>query len=216
MTDVDLELRARFRAALPPTDGRSCPEPAELWDAAAGALPFARSRALVEHASRCADCSEALRIARDVRAEAPAEAPAALPLRRRRELPVLAGLGLAAAVGAFLVLRPASPDLATVERGMSAAGTSEALRALSPDHQHPDAVVLRWAAYPGAGSYNVTVLTPELQVLHRAVGVSEAELQIPAAALRQSGTARELLWNVDAVLPDGRTVGSPTFRIRLE
>jgi len=216
MTDADPELQARFRAALPPTDGRSCPESAELWDAAAGALPFARARALVDHASRCAQCSEALRIARDVRAEAPAEAPAAVPFLARRELPVLAGLGLAAAVGAFLVLRPAPPDTATVERGLSSASASEALRALSPDHQHPDAVVLRWAAYPGAGSYNVTVLTPELQVIHRAVGVSEAELRVPAAALRPSGTARELLWNVDAVLPDGRTVGSPTFRLRLE
>jgi len=48
------------------------------------------------------------------------------------------------------------------------------------------------------------------------VGVSEAELRVPAGALRQTATTRELLWNVDAVLPDGRTVGSPTFRLRLE
>src|SRR5262249_3483190 len=160
-----------FRASLPLTDGGACPEPAELWDAAAGALPFARSRAVVAHASGCAQCSEALRIARDVRAEAPADVSEPVAIFRRRELPVLAGLGLAAAVGAFLVLRPPPPDSATVERGMSSAGASEALRALSPDHQRADAVVLRWAAYPGAGSYNVTVLTPELQVVHRAVGV---------------------------------------------
>ena len=205
MTEVDPELRARFRASLPLTDGGSCPDAAELWDTAAGGLSFVRSRAVVDHARGCVQCSEA-----------PADASAPVSTFRRRELPVLVGLGLAAAAGAFLFLRPAPPGTATVERGMSSAGASEALRALSPDHQRADAVVLRWAAYPGAGSYNVTVLTPELQVVHRAVGVSEAELRVPAGALRQTGTARELLWNVDAVLPDGRTVGSPTFRLRLE
>ena len=82
------------------------------------------------------------------------EAPVPLPTLRRREFPILVGLGLAAAAGTFLVLRPPPPDTTTVERGMSAAGASEALRALSPDHQHADAVVLRWAPYPGAGSYN--------------------------------------------------------------
>ena len=216
MTDADPELRARFRASLTLTDGRACPEPGELWDAVAGVLPFARSRPLLDHASGCAQCSEALRIAREVRAEAPVDAPAAVTVLRRRELQVLVGLGLAAAVGTFLVLRPAAPETVTVERGMSSAGQNEALRALSPDHQHPDTVVLRWAAYPGAGSYNVTVLTPDLQVLHRAVGLGEAEFRVPAGALRKNGPPRELLWNVDAVLPDGHTVGSPTFRIRLE
>jgi len=216
MTEVDPELRARFRASLPLTDGGSCPDAAELWDTAAGGLSFVRSRAVVDHARGCVQCSEALCLARDVQSEAPADASAPVSTFRRRELPVLVGLGLAAAAGAFLFLRPAPPGTATVERGMSSAGASEALRALSPDHQRADAVVLRWAAHPGAGSYNVTVLTPELQVVHRAVGVSEAELRVPAGALRQTATTRELLWNVDAVLPDGRTVGSPTFRLRLE
>ena len=211
--DLREDLRARFRAALRVSDGEACPPPADLWDVAAGTLPFDRSRQVVEHAARCAQCSEALRIARDVHAEVPAEAPVSLQLASR--LPLLAGLGLAAAVGAYFLLMPAPEDRAAVERG-TAGSPGDALRALSPDHQHPDAVVLRWSAIPGAASYNVTVLTSELTVVHQAVGISEPQLRLPAGALRQDGAARELLWTVDAVMPDGRTVGSPTFRIRVE
>src|SRR5262249_55311067 len=135
--DLREDLRARFRAALRVSDGEACPPPADLWDVAAGTLPFDRSRQVVEHAARCAQCSESLRIARAVRAEVPA-APAA-PVQLPGRLPVLAGLGLAAAVGAFLLFRPVPPDTAAVERG-GTASPAEALRALSPDHQHPNAV----------------------------------------------------------------------------
>jgi hypothetical protein len=216
MTDSDQDLRERFRSGLRPSDGRACPSPAELWDAAAGTLPFERLRDVVDHGARCAQCSEALRIARDVRSELPSETPVPAVRPRRRDVPVLVGLGVAAAIGAFLVLRPPPPGAGAVERGMTGAVPSEALRALSPDRQAPGAVLLRWSAYPGARSYNVTVLTSELSVVHRAVGLAEQQLRVPESAIGPDGAARELLWNVDAVLPDGRTVGSPTFRLRIQ
>lgn len=75
--------------------------------------------------------------------------------------------------------------------------------------------VLRWSEVPGATSYNVTVLTPDLVVLHQAVGVSGRELRLPEA-VRQRAAGGGLLWNVDAVLPDGRTVASPTFDLQLK
>jgi hypothetical protein len=74
--------------------------------------------------------------------------------------------------------------------------------------------VLRWSEVPGATSYNVTVLTPDLVVLHQAVGVAGRELRLPDG-VRQRATGGGLLWNVDAVMPDGRTVASPTFELRL-
>lgn len=216
MTDADQDLRERFRSGLRLSDGNACPSPAELWDAAEGLLPFERLRDVVDHGASCVQCSEALRIARDVRAELPSEVPTQAASSRRRELPVLIGLGLAAAIGAFLVLRPPPPGAGTVERGIAGAVPSEALRALSPDHQSPGAVVLRWSAYPGARSYNVTVLTSDLSVVHRGIGLAEQQLRVPEALLRPEAATRDLLWNVDAVLPDGRTVGSPTFRLRIQ
>jgi hypothetical protein len=74
--------------------------------------------------------------------------------------------------------------------------------------------VLRWSGVPGASSYNVTVLTPDLVVVYQAVGVPGREFRLPEA-VRQRAAGGGLLWNVDAVLPDGRTVASPTFEVRL-
>ena len=216
MSETDQDLRERFRSGLRPSDGNVCPAPGELWDAAAGALSFKSLRAVVDHAAGCAQCSEALRIARDVRVEAPADLATPTGRSLRPHFPVLVGLGLAAGLGAFLVLRPATPGPDAVERGAPGGSPASTLRSLSPDHQGRGAVVLRWTPYPGARSYNVTVLTPDLAVVHQAVGVSEQELRLPPGAVGADAAAHELLWNVDAVLPDGRTVGSPTFRVEVQ
>lgn len=88
------------------------------------------------------------------------------------------------------------------------------MRAESPEVQPARDAMLRWSEVPGATSYNVTVLTPNLVVVHQAVGVPGRELQLPEG-VRQRAAVGELLWNVDAVMPDGRTVASPTFELRL-
>jgi len=116
-----------------------------------------------------------------------------------------------AAVGLWVVLRPPPVRPPPVERGT---GNGAAVRAESPEVQPARDAVLRWSEVPGASSYNVTVLTPDLVVVHQAVGVSGREFRLPEA-LRQRAAGSELLWNVDAVMPDGRTVASPTFELRL-
>ena len=112
--------------------------------------------------------------------------------------------------GLRTVFRPAPIEPPAVERG----GGSEEFHAESPPVQPPGNAILRWPEVPGARSYNVTVLTQDLVVVHRSVGLSSHELRLPeAVGQRAAGTG--LLWNVDAVLPDGRTVASPTFEVRL-
>lgn len=217
MTESSDDLEQRFRAALPDRDERDCPPADTFWAAAAGELPFEQVRTLVDHAARCARCAEAWRILADVRhaaleSEAVVDPPRPLAPRRwdrRRALLPLAASAVAA-VGVWTALHPAPPLTPAVERGTG----STTLRAESPQEQPAGDAVLRWSEVPGASSYNVTVLTPDLVVLHQAVGVSARELRLPEG-VRQRG-AGGLLWNVDAVLPDGRTVGSPTFELRLK
>jgi len=212
------ELQRRFRDALPDAEGPGCASGDELWAAAAGELPFERVRTLVDHGARCSGCAEAWRILADVRrAEAGvpepvtprAEPPPAPPRRARAVLPLAAAA--LAALGAWVALRPPPVHAPPVERGDAPAAE---LHAESPPVQPSGAVVLRWSEVPGATSYTVTVLTPDLVVLHQALGVSGHELRLPdAVGGRSAGT--DLLWNVDAVLSDGRTVASPTFQLRL-
>ena len=225
MSEPSDDLERRFRAALPDRDDPECPTADAYWAAAAGELPFERVRALVDHGATCARCTEAWRILVDVRraaSEAGAEAsdppplrslvggaPARPRLRTRTLLPL--ALSAMAAVGLWVVLRPPPVRPPPVERGT---GSSAAVRAESPELQPARDAVLRWSEVPGASSYNVTVLTPDLVVVHQAVGVSGREFRLPEA-VRQRAAGSELLWNVDAVMPDGRTVPSPTFELRL-
>jgi hypothetical protein len=226
MTEPADDLEQRFRAALPETDAADCPPADAYWAAAAGQLPFERVRALVDHGARCAQCAEAWRILADVRGAA-AEAdpvahhpPATRPLvrgrvapprlRRRAFLPV--ALSAVAAVGLWAVFRPPPPRPPAVERGNAARPT---VHAESPPVQPAGDAVLRWSEVPGASSYNVTVFTPDLVVVHQAVGVSGRELKLPGG-VGQRAPGGGLLWNVDAVLPDGRTVASPTFELQLK
>ena len=224
MTERPDELEQRFRAALPDTPDGDCPPADAFWAAAAGELPFERVRALVDHGATCARCAEAWRILADVRRAAaaadaaetvpgarPVLAPARsrLPLRTRALLPLAASA--MAAVGLWVVLRPPPVHPPPVERG---SGNAPAVRAESPEVQAAGDARLRWSEVPGATSYNVTVLTPDLVVLHQAVGISGHALQLPEGVLRKAAGGG-LLWNVDAVMPDGRTVASPTFELRL-
>jgi hypothetical protein len=225
MTEPSDDLEQRFREALPDTGEGDCPPADALWAAATGELPFDEVRALVDHGARCARCAEAWRILGDVRHAAvesnPAEAHP-LPPRplapagpggawaRQRALVPLAGAALAATL-VWTVLRPSPPGSPAVERGN---GAGIVLRAESPPVQAASEALLRWSEVPGASSYNVTVLTPDLVVLHQAVGVSARELRLPEGVRQRAGAG--LLWNVDAVLPDGRTVASPTFELQLK
>jgi hypothetical protein len=218
MSEPSDDLEQRFRAALPDTDDPDCPSADRYWAAAAGELPFEQVRALVDHGARCARCAEAWRILAEVRRAAgePAAAPEpaavrSLPARARLRARSAVPLAVAAmaAVGIWVVVRPPPPRPSPVERGN---GGGVTLRAESPAIQPAGDAVLRWSEVPGASSYNVTVLTPDLVVVHQAVGVAGRELRLPSGVgQRASG----LLWNVDAVLPDGRTVASPTFELQL-
>jgi hypothetical protein len=218
MTEPSDDLVERFRAALPHTDEVRCPSAEEYWAAAVGELPFERLQSLVDHGASCAECAEAWRILGELRHE-PDVAPGAMPLHPpapegHRPLMGRAFAPLmitAIAAGALWVaFRPAPIEPPSVERGNG----SGSFHAESRPVQPPGNAVLRWSEVPGATSYNVTVLTQDLVVVHRSVGLSSRELRLPeAVGQRAAGTG--LLWNVDAVLPDGRTVASPTFEVRL-
>jgi hypothetical protein len=222
MTDSPEEIARRFRVAVPVTDGAACPPAEDFWAAAAGELPFEQVRTLVDHGARCARCADAWSILADVRraaagatdAPAPVQPLAGAPLHarrwRRRSFMPLAFSAVVAA-GLWAVLRPTTPEPLSVERGT----TAPTVQARSPAVQPAAGAVLRWSEVPGASSYNVTVLTPDLVVVHQALGLATSELHLPEGVARRAAGG-ELLWNVDAVLKDGRTVASPTFEVQLK
>jgi hypothetical protein len=76
-------------------------------------------------------------------------------------------------------------------------------------------VVLRWTAVPGA-RYEVTLARADLAVLSVARGLATAEYTVPPEVLARLQDGESLIWQVEAVLEDGRRVRSATYSVRLE
>jgi len=72
-------------------------------------------------------------------------------------------------------------------------------------------VTLHWTPYPAARWYDVTVLTKDLAVVHRAFMRQTTELTVPRTALPRS----KLLWQVTVQPEQGERVDSSAFVLDL-
>ena len=213
-----------FRASMPAHPEQACPSPDSLWSAARGELSGPELEALASHLRTCASCGEALAVSVELAAEAE-PAVVALPPRRLRRLPRIAGVAagitaLAAGLIVFLVQRaPAPPGSreAEVEASRGEAAGAAAIRSLSAEAQPTSGARLQWTPVDRALRYRVQLSTEDLHpVYDRTVEAPALTLPLALADLaRQRSDGAVLLWQVEALLPDGRTVLSPTFRMRL-
>lgn len=205
-------LRHEFQRSQAASVDEPCPPPEELWALTRGELPPQSMSRVTLHSSRCARCGAALRIALEMGEQlVPAVAvPRALPRRR-----LAFGLGLAAAIAATVVfvprLRPV--DTGLYERG----GAEDGVRSLLPSTPRPRSkLVLEWSAYPGALRYQVTLASADLHVLFQKQGVTGTRVEVPEAALTSVPPGAQLIWEVEAILADGRAIRSPAFDLTLE
>jgi hypothetical protein len=224
MTQDDPQL-ARLRAAFatpdPAASSSGCPAPETLWAAVRGELAPQPLRELLDHVALCAACAEDWRLAVELNRQQAAETATApgkvLPGRFGRWRPLAAAAALAAALLiSVTVWRAEAPSQAPpVFREASHAS----IHSLLPNGQalaRQDAV-LRWTPEAGATSYDVRVSTEDvLQTVASAKGATATELRIPASALANLPPGTKLLWQVDALLPDGRRESSPTFTTPLQ
>lgn len=211
-------LRAAFAVPDAAPDPESCPAPETIWAAVRGELPPRELRATVEHTATCSACAEDWRLAAEVDRQSTASqaAPATtgakvIPGRfgQWRSLTAAAALaaGLLVAVGLYRTggLGPQEPTY------REAPGTT--VRSLLTEGQAlpRQGAVLRWSPVPGASSYDVRVSTEDLRVVDTAQGQTATEHRIPASALAELPAGAKLLWQVEAVFPDGTRQSSPTF-----
>lgn len=193
-----------------------CPEPERIWAALRGDLPAPERRDLVLHTARCPACAEDFRLAADLLEEAGERMPEVrdepVPIRTRW----LSGLAAAAAVlvAVGLVWRlgeaPPQPVHRTGEEAL-VHSLLEPGQALPRDH-----FLLRWSGPEGA-RYTVSVTTyPDLELVVRAHSLEATELLIAAKDLAPLAPGARLLWQVEAVLPDGTRLDAPAFDVLLE
>jgi len=216
--DQKLErLRIAFAApAVAAPEPERCPPPETIWAAVRGELPPRELREVVEHTAVCEACAEDWRLAAElVRQETAAAAETTpgkvLQGRFGAWRPLLAAAALAAglliAVGLYRTgaFSPGPPAYREAE--------SETIRSLLAKNQAlpRQGAVLRWSPVPGAESYDVRISTEDLRLVFTAQSLKSPSYSIPESALASLPPGAKLLWQVDAVFPDGTRRSSPTF-----
>jgi len=124
---------------------------------------------------------------------------------------------LAAGLVLFLVQREPVPVESrgpdpTASRGV--ANPAPAIQSVSKEEQPGSDAVLRWTPIDRALRYRVQVSTEDLRPVYDRT-VEATTLTLPPTVVDVGKQAPLLLWQVEAMLPDGQTVTSPTFRVRL-
>lgn len=214
-------LRAAFQAPAGPAPApETCPAPETIWAGVRGELQPQQMREVLDHTASCASCAEDWRLAAEIEREASRAATAApgkvIAGRFGQWRPLAAAAALAAglliAVGVYHAgdFGPQEPTYRNVEQ--------TEVRSLLPEGQAlpRQGAVLRWTPVPGATSYDVQVSTEDLQAVATAQGQTATEYRIPESGLANLAPGTRLMWQVDAVFPDGTRRGSPTFTTPLK
>ena len=207
-------LRELFLESLgEPTHDVGCPDAGRIWAAARGELPVAEAHPIVDHALGCASCGTALRLAREIQAEA------VLPIAPRKAWRAAHWAAVAAGIVVALLIpvgvyewRAPGPAPAVYREPGSEITPLVAEGATLPR----GAFVLRWSPGPENTRYSIRVLRSDLSVVAQADGLESAEYSVSADALGEVAAGTVLYWRVEEHLPDGTHVASSTFSVRLE
>jgi hypothetical protein len=204
-------LRHAFATPDPhePAD-RDCPDPGSIWDAVHARSTPPERRRIVEHLATCQACAADWRAAMVAIRASPAQ------FRRRwRPLPLAAAAVVLLGVALGVVLRSGAPETREpIFRALEAVSLGSPLAdgASLPR----EAFVLRWDAVEEGTRYAVRVTDRRLEPLFEAGALTGASVEVPADALAGLEPDAVVLWQVEAVLPDGRRLVSETFTARLE
>jgi len=219
LTDERLREAFRSRESVA-SPGGDCPDTEMVWQAVRRELPHERIREIGLHATTCAACAEAWRLARDVAREAPADVlsfqrPSGRSSHARRWW-IGGTLAAAAALVLFALLLPTGPAFGPPGQG-TLRGAEETIRPVtdlaSPLSREP--CTLRWQG-PADSRWEIRVATEDLRVIAEARNLDATEYTVPAEALADLPPGSSIVWQVHANLPDGRRLASRSFVQSLE
>lgn len=198
--------------------GPECPEPDRLWAAATAESPVEERHEIIAHMASCASCAAAFRLARGLSEEKAGHAGQVVPSSRFLRKPWLRWAVPLAAVAAALILAVLVPGMwwsgPVPYRGGE---TQEILSEISETAVLPrQQADLRWSAGPPGSRYEVRVLTREGRELAVESDLTAPRYRIPEAALGGVAAGTVVYWQVKAFPPDGASVVSKTFSVRLE
>lgn len=211
-------LRSAFASlAEDAVPGPACPHPERIWLAVRreAELPAADVRELALHTAECPSCAESWRLAGELLAAEADQRPRAVGRIRRwgGALPLAAAVAAVALAGVVIQHH----GRGSVEPGYRDPRGGGMRALMAEDAPLPRAAcVLRWSPVAEGARYDLRVATSTLAVVYRARGLAVTEHQVPAEALAGLPSGSRLIWQVEAVAPDGMRTASPAFVVRIQ
>jgi hypothetical protein len=206
---------ARLRESLASLDrgeGGSPVDAGRIFEAVHGEMSPEARAAVVEELISSPEAAEAWRLAKDLQPESTQSVRVPAGTGFWRWAPIAAALVVAIGVG-WQVLAPWGDTRAPVYRDTGGVRIeSELAEGAELPRANP---VLRWTSIEGA-RYRVRVLTADLEPVEEAEDLTVASYTLSAEAVTRLPAGTRLLWQVEARLPGGATVASPTFGARLD
>ena len=208
-SDVTLQEAFRSLAELP------APEVSDelrerIWQAVSGELPPAERRALIDRMATDAACAEAWRVAHEMwMAHQPSGV--LLPWRHRTPwttpwLAAAATFLIVSAIGIVSLFDKAPANEFRASPGYVVASLVPADTPLPRNE-----FLLQWTSAAEGSRYQVRVTTEDLRVLATVTDLTTTQFVVPSAELAALRDGASVFWQVDASLPTGERITSPTF-----
>jgi len=203
--------------ALPPDgcDTAACPDPDRIWSAVRGELAPDEFGRLADHAAACPACALAWQLAEKGSTEI------GRPQIRSDRRPWRAWYGVAAAMlvaAVALAIQFRQPEQAPVTSPPEyRAPVDEAVHSeLTDGAALPrNDCTLRWSG-PAGATFDIKVADENFQAVYRETGLAGSTFTVPPEALQGIPAGGVIVWQVEAVLPDGTRKLSRTFRATVE
>lgn len=211
------DLKRRYLTPPPGVEpAPGCPDPDRILAAVLGERPIVENRALADHAAICPSCAIAWSLARDYAVESGMSRPQPQPtVTTGHRLPWAAAAAAVVLVASVLLIWTRQPPPA---EPMFRSGQADTIESFVPEGSTLPATgfILRWSAGPDGSRYNVRVTDRRLNHLAGARALEQPEFRIPPAGLAGLESGSLLLWQVETIRLDGRSITSPTFSVHLE
>lgn len=224
MNDLDRPSRHSERFLNPPpaaTSRDDCPGSDQFAQALRRELPVAERKRLLDHIAGCAACTLAWRMAREFEAEFGAAHNRTSAGWSRTWLALAATLaGVALLLTVWRSSGGIAPPHDLTEQERTAAHDVQ-VESLVPGQIERAALEngfeFRWRIVPEqpGARYQFTLSTRALTVLQSATDLKTPTQRAPAALFNRLEPPTVVLWRVDVLLPDGRLIAGPTFRLSI-
>lgn len=204
----DETTRKQLDMAFEPSasdDHTNCAPKETIWAAAAGELPAAQSAELLDHASRCSDCVEAWKLARELSVGSH-RAP-------RRGFPRAGGLALLAAAAMLVLILftfPRGPQPPVQDPGFRGTSADQITSLIEGRILPRDAFKLRWTPGPEGSIYRLELSTASTP-LPSPPPMLDAEFRVPPEWLEQTDAGSNIYWRVRISAPGAEKSASVTF-----